>query len=303
MKYIDKSGHQNEFNEYTVKFLQDCRTPNGSLYPDPSKRECYENFSSNKYRKGTVFPEPAKAGWLQILLEEQNKYCCYCMRRLEEGEVSVEHVVPESFDGLNEQEEYTFYASHAGCIGNYVELGNVVAQQNFPTEESVAALTKFPHLIAHSNLTAACMWKKPNGEEIGCCCNNKRHNKRILPLMLMPDVEQQVHYSTDGTLQVLYPNTDNIVVETINHLNINNDTLKEIRHIWYLISLTTFDYDHIRSLDKVERSALFKNLFLKNSFAEVEEKFRKFAHGIGSQTPIYWNLLIKYDWYLYYYRS
>lgn len=302
MKYIDKSGRRDEFNEYTVKFLQDCRTPEGRFYPCPSNTECYESFSNRKYKRGVVFPDPAKTGWLQILLDEQDRYCCYCMRRLEEDEVSVEHVVPESLEGFDEREEFGFYAAHADCIDNHVALGSEVAQQAFPTNESVAALTKFPHLIAHSNLTAACMWKKTSGEEIGCCCNNSRQNNRILPFMLMPDVEQHVIYSTDGTLQVLYPNTDNIVVDTIKRLNINNDTLKEIRHIWYLISLTQYNYHYIANLDEVERSALFKTLFLKNSFAEVEERYRKYAHGINSQTPVYWNLLMKYDWYLDYYR-
>ena len=301
MRFIDKSLRREDFNAYTVKFLQDCLTPEGDFFPPVDKKNCYEAFSKPDYKQGRAF-HTGKNGWLTVLAEEQNRHCCYCMKRISTEEVSVEHVIPESFENLDETEEYAFYASHSEEIKNYVELESTTKERKYLSKSEVASMVKFPHLVAHGNLTVACMWKK-NGTEIGCCCNNVRGNERILPLMLMSDVEQNVKYQEDGSMLVFYPNTDGIVVDTIASLRLNNNTLVEVRMLWYKISLTEYNRDALLGLDRIGRTVFFKHLFNKNTFSEIDIRYSKYADGVNSDTPVYWNLLMQYDWYLDYYRA
>ena len=303
MKYIDQALRRTDFNEYTVKFLTDELRADGKFRINLADKKCYSRFSKRDYKKGEAFADTGKTGWLNVLLDEQNHHCCYCMRRLGNDEVSVEHVVPEKFDNQDENTEYAFYAGKACCINDFVELGSLVAQRTFANSAAVAAMTRFPHLVAHSNMTAACTDEKRDGNEIGCCCNNHRGNARILPLMLMADVEQNVEYSDDGTLQVLYPNTDNIVAETIARLNINNDTLKEVRYLWRLISQTDYSREDLLQMNQMQRIKLFKQMFGVQAFAVINLNYQKYADGINSSTNVYWNLLMQYDWFLNYYRN
>lgn len=302
MKYLDKTYYQKEFDEYTVRFLTDERKADGSIRKISDGKKCYDRFSKPAYKKGKAFGNPDKTGWLDVLIKEQSDRCCYCMRRVVRDEISVEHVLPESFEGLDELQEYEFYASQSPSIRNHVELASRFAVRRFAGGAEISVLTCFPHPIAHGNLTVACMNKK-DGQEIGCCCNNHRGNARILPLMLMSDVEEHVGYTSDGTMQITYPNTDNIVIDTIQRLNINNGTLKEVRSIWCKISATEYEPATLSSFNLAQRMSMFKQLFGTNTFSEIPEQYRKYANATDSGTPDYWNLLMQYDWFLDYYRN
>ena len=290
MKFIDKSVRRNDFNQFSIRYLKN-HLIGGRIVPSVADKKTFDNshFSKANYKHGT---STKPKGWLNILLEEQNGLCCYCMRRFSGGDVSVEHIIPESFTGLNATNEYNFYSNISNDIKNYVELGSTVVTRTFANASDLDLLTKFPHLIAHSNLTAACI-VSPKGTEIGCCCNNRRGNTRILPLMLMPSVDSIVKYETDGTMSILYSD-DAISVQTLVALNINNETLKEVRHLWYLAKTSKIKPQGSENLPN--RMRLLCGYFHKAFFAELDAKYQKYA-----DTDMYWNLFLQYDWFWSYY--
>lgn len=232
MKQIDKDEHRDEFDIYTNKYLYNAQTVQGDFYPKLSHKESYSCFSDKRYKSQNI-ASSAFNGWLDILMHEQEvdgiSRCCYCMRELKGNDISVEHLIPESFEGLDEKEEYKFYCKYSSQLKEHVALGSTLDKISHRLRIDASILKRKPHLIAHSNLFPACK------KDFGCSCNNDRHNYRILPLMLMQDVEKWVVYEKNGEVKILHPDILS-VMETYKNLQINGTTLVQIRHLWYLFS-------------------------------------------------------------------
>lgn len=290
MKYIDKSICRDEFDEYTKQYLNNARKANGSFFPELASKTSYEGFSNKKY-KTTAIPEGSQYnGWLDLLLKEQENRCCYCMRELKANEVSVEHLVPESFKGLDEAEEYAFYSSKASTIRDYVITGNAFDKLANKGPIDINNLVKMPHLIAHSNLFPAC-----NTECKGCTCNNNRGNKRILPLMLMEDVDSWMRYDENGELLLTY-HESKIAYDTISHLDINTPTQKETRHLWYRFSRKKIAPEEAKAATFNDRERQLTTAFDTDKIMNLPSAYQKYF----TADP-YWEIFLQYNWFYTYY--
>lgn len=292
MKYIDKSIHRNEFDVYTRQYLNKARTEDGDFIPKLASKSTYDGFSKKDYKSTSIPAGTPYKGWLDLLLREQDCRCCYCMRELAAEEVSVEHLVPESFDGLDEIEEYEFYSSKARSILDYVMTGNAFDTMAREGLIDIDSLTQMPHLIAHSNLFPAC-----KTDCVGCSCNNNRGNKRILPLMLMEDVDEWMYYDENGELFLKYHETQ-IADDTILHLDINTQTQKEIRHLWYLFSQKKIEPNVAREASFTEKEQLMKTAFDVEEIMNLPSNFLKYFTDEG-----YWKLFLQYNWFYNYYLN
>ena len=111
--------------------------------------------------------------------------------------------------------------------------------------------------------------------------------------MLMPNVVQIVKYEIDGTMSIVYSDVA-ISVQTLTALNINNDTLKEVRHLWYLAKTNNTKPQGNENLPN--RMRLLSGYFQKTFFAQVDQKFKKYA-----EIDLYWEMFLQYDWFWGYY--
>ena len=297
MKYIDKSIHQSEFDEYTKQYLRDAGQT-GEFIPPLSSEQSYLNFSRKEYKNTSIPAESAYHGWLDVLMREQEGRCCYCMRELPADEVSVEHLVPENFTGLDEtkdineveKDEYKFYCEKAPRIDVHVQTGSMFDAEARANLIDVATLEKMPHLIAHSNLFPACNCKK------GCSCNNHRGNNRILPLMLMEDVDDWLVYDENGELVLHYSEID-ISKDTLKYLDINTDTLKEIRHLWYEFSRKRVTPEMAKL---AKDSPIDRDRYLKDALG-VQLLPSEYVHYLTDS--FYWNRFLQYSWFYDYYLN
>lgn len=287
MKISDKLLHLQQGEGYTRQFLVDCLTEQGEYYPPVDKIESYTCFCKKEYR----------SSWEPELLSEQDYRCCYCMQRIEHGKISVEHIIPESFDGLDDEEEYSFYVQHSSILKNHVELAKVFAKRAISTE-TIINTGKLPHIVAYANLLAACKGVGGFCEE-GCCCNNYRGNLRILPLPLMQNVEDFVEYDEDGTISIKYTLDKEMSAKTISNLHLNDSTLKEIRSIWYRASKLAYSFEEIASFNPMARRNFFCQIFQCKDLTTISENYQKYINP-GNDT--YWTVFLRYDWFLGYYR-
>lgn len=292
MKQIDKHTHRADFDIYTVKYLQDAQTDEGDFYPQLSSKASYEDgFSEGKYKSRTVAPSQFK-GWLEVLKREQEQddrcRCCYCMRELHGNDISVEHLIPESFEGLDIAAEYEHYCAKAPELKRHVVLGSTFDKISQRIRIDVTQLKRKPHLIAHSNLFPACK------AEIGCSCNNSRGNKRILPLMLMDGVENWVIYKPNGKVQIKYTEDIQAVIDTFKHLQINDDTLIQIRHLWYLFSRKQL----VPTSDDASTEAGMQALMEQAFDGNVDKDYQHYYTN-----DYYRTLVPQYNWFYNYYLN
>lgn len=289
MRQIDKSVHRAEFDIYTIQYLNDAQTDQGDFYPKLNQKESYyDGFSAKKYKTKSINPSSFN-GWLDILMREQEEEgisrCCYCMRELKGNDISVEHLIPESFEGLDSEEEYRFYCKYAKELKKHVVLGSTIEKISQRIKIDVTQLKRKPHLIAHSNLFPAC------NKEYGCSCNNDRHNYRILPLMLMQDVEDWVIYKKNGKVFILHEDIQSVEA-TYKNLRINGETLVQIRHLWYLFSRKQIKPTALSATDENQMKKFIEQAFDNN----IDAKYHKFYNN-----EYYRNLLQQYNWFYNYY--
>lgn len=292
MQFVDKSYNRDSFNEYTRDYLHKSQVAGGTGFiPKLADKTAYENFSNPVWKYQKISPQNPYDGWLSILMNDSDNRCCYCMCRLSETkDISVEHLIPESIPKADEADEFAFYAKHAPYLRD-----NVITGRSFDNlaEQGVLDIDQdphMPHLIAHGNLFLAC------NNKIGCSCNNHRHNSRILPLMLMPDVNTWTEYDSDGNFMLSHPSVDDSRT-TLGYLNLNDPTLIRIRRLWYLFSRKgicpsanrTYTTDEI---DSMLRSALD----IQDETSVIPDEFIQFI-----TEDHYWTRLLKYDWFYTYY--
>lgn len=298
MRYIDKYRLRTQAHHINVRFLKDCYA--GDInHPCPSPDNpmgSFEDFKKKQYRESNNYDY----GWKNLLLEEQDCRCCYCMRRLNStaGKINYEHIIPRECKGDEGLNEYSYYASHAPALHDLVEMADVFTMKKFTTQEDIEQEPKMPHITALANLAAACNGKRNSLSTYGCCCNNTRGNKRMMPVMLMPDADENVNYDANGILTIT--NNDGTLDAIIQELN--DDTLKEVRAVWARLCQVQIDLTIVRSFSLRERIEWFKRAYHVTDFTSLPTEVRRYAGEITSNgSDFYWNLLLDYDWFYNYY--
>lgn len=313
MEYIDKSIHLEEGISYSADYLcESFNVTEGRFVPAIDSKQAYTDFCKKKYRYGDGL-SAGKKGFEPLLIEEQNYRCCYCMGRIESHKVTLEHIIPESFQKLDARKEYEFYVKEAPILEEHVELASDFSLRKFTSVEEVRQVDKFPHLISYVNLTASCRGIIGiNGKS--CFCNNPRGNKRIIPLMLKSDMPELVRYTTEGGILIQgYDKKD--VDNTVNALNLNHDTLKEVRELWYRVTLTDNTVHDILEIKGIrEKMSLIATLFNETDYTKLDEKWKSYApvpkfeagktkEELENAPTPYWDLFIRYDWFYDYYKK
>lgn len=309
MKYIDKNIHLELGNSYSSDFLYESFNEESQCFiPAISSKQAYTDFTHKKYRYGEGMTD-GRSGFEMLLIEEQDGRCCYCMGRVEPRFVALEHIIPESFTGLNAQNEYAYYASKAPVLAENTELAETFSQRQFTAKEEMKKLKKYPHLISYVNLTASChgVIEKRNGTS--CFCNHPRGNARIVPIMLLPAPLSLLEYDCLGS--VVHKDISECEIKnTINILCLNHDTLQEIRLLWYKVSRSDKAATDILSITQlVDKISFLKEVFQTNDYTTLEEKWKKYApilpvtDNMQEQATPYWDLFVRYDWFYGYYQK
>lgn len=231
--------------------------------------------------------------------------CCYCMRNINDEDITLEHVMQYSLD-QNKRDEYQRYISYGLP---FLTAGNVILSCDYVAKFDTAnqAVPPYPHVMSYHNLVASCMGyfpKKQNrSQQMVVCCNNKRKDAHIYPLYFDVDWENKMFYGRSGKMILVYRGGDqNVKSGLINFLTkvgLNAEALVEIRRLWFLMRKE--DIAVIRSLKtKAQRGAKIAVLLLttNDETLPTDNLLRK-KYCIDD----YWTLFLKYDWFWRYYHK
>lgn len=269
MRYINKALNQNHGNDLLNSFLN-------RKWDNITNSYNSIGYSSQEFRQN-LRPELK-----QLLLNEQNNLCCYCMRQLNNDNTTLEHIVPKS---TNTQAELDLY-THFEIIGNNVCLQslfeNAVIQLNTPP---------FPLEIAYENLTASCIGNFPGGATYHIC-NHKRGSNFIKPLFYVSTIETDITYRKAGVL--FSPESD--YDESIITLNLNYDSLENIRQVWYHISV-----ENISKIENANTEVDRNEILTVNLISLPQARRNRLIADFKSET--FWNILLQYKWFYEYYRN
>ena len=298
MKYIDKYQTAAAAHAINVEYLQDCyHGPGIPMIPPPDDPDrSFEDFKKREYR----FGHDGNRGWQDLLWQEQDGLCCYCMRLVQPGKLTIEHVVPRALNGLRGRTEYALYAANARAIQDFVVMSDEFAQKMFPTAADIAKEERMPHITAEANLLIACNGKRDTPGS-GCCCNNTRKDAYMLPIMLMEECIRRVDYDENGLLSILpiEASLKTIVQE------LNDETLKTVRRIWYRISGTKYSVEDVKKTTSyLDRVILLKTAFGVPDFELLPYSIKQYAGAADNPKQVfYWNLLLSYNWFYGFYRN
>ncbi|MDR0895476.1 MAG: hypothetical protein LBN06_09315 [Prevotellaceae bacterium] len=266
MEYIDKTILREEGEAIIKSFLNQVKEQ------DPYPQDLYDVFKSDRGGQ-------SQKDLIEILLEEQNNHCCYCMRRLTvNNKITLEHLILRS---ITQQEEFNKYIKE--------ERHTVLNDNVCLTEVNKVyqAEPPYPHVVAYQNLVASCDGKIITGAPAISCCNLRRGFEYIEPIVLYATIKNEVVYAFNGEVRWKedkeYEKEEQL---TMNILGLNDSILRMVRHIWSYINrcgLVKGDIDR-------DRGKLYGML------DEVSNEDFDLLLSFQSNDT-YWNLLVDYDYF------
>ena len=289
MIYINKNVHRAEGDQITKDYLYNvCRNPDDGRY-----RNIYYRHDRHLYFNGIY-----RTRMIDVLLAEQNALCCYCLRKLDRnssreqpGAVTIEHIIPQCYSQAN-CERITEYRN----APNLSEQ-DVVLTDRFEAPETPQNMPPYPHNVAYRNFAASCNGNFPTGPKL--CCNHKRGNAFVYPVFFHETCRDLVKYKENGMVEPMPSIHMYKIKEMIDNTNLNNDTLKSIRSVWYLIrnielnvirSCTTSETRH-RLLSSISDDEIRRSTGKNNAIdlLRARQQINKYIED-G-----YWNTLMLYD--------
>ena len=239
--------------------------------------QCYVNLNYNELKRDKTFEKQ--------LIREQQGFCCYCMRHLCKGEVTLEHVMPQKIKKEDLKREIKYYAQYGRLKNRYVRY-----MEQVPRTPRLKT-PPYPHSLAYENLVASCSGKvHSEGERyvLHQCCNNFRGNQRIIPLFFVKEVGSLVEYRKDGTIDC-----QERMDETIKLLNLEHPSLVFIRKIWASIVNAGVSVNDIESAKQ--------DLLLRGDIISDIDIAREERQKLKKNT--YWDLLNEFYWFYGYYQK
>lgn len=276
MKYIDKSSHLEAGNSITDDYLKRvCRIGNDNDY-------CYQNVDYD----GTFGNH--KDEIRQLAMENQSNFCCYCMRDLSQQNqvVTLEHIIPQNSSRI-EFEKYLNLNIFPLTRNEVILTGDFVGIQNI-------SVPPRPHTVTFENLAASCNGTFPDKVGSAQCCNNFRGKKFVFPMFYKKDVESELAYMEDGTIEVR-PGCANSSEyrNTIGAINLNCSTLKDIRRLWHLFADVSIDDLFASIYDRNLRYKLLHSVLYKDSAMLEQDNSIRSKFVIDS----YWLTFLLYHWF------
>jgi hypothetical protein len=270
MLFIDKETNRVQGHTLVNNFLI-------SRWDDATS--CYSEIGYNSIE----FRNQVKQLLKLLLLHEQQYRCCYCMREIANDDTTtLEHLVPKSTTSVA---HYNLY-KHNRQIDKYVCLQSVFVSSNIPLNTP-----PFPLEIAYDNLAASCKGDFPGGASYHIC-NHKRRSEYIELLCCIPSIEHELTYTKGG---LLFSNKTTYN-QSIIHLNLNYNSLEQVRQIWYHISVEDWNAIQHATTDMERNTILTINLI------SLPPAKRKSLIATYKQ-EVFWNILLKYSWFYSYYKA
>ncbi len=249
---------------------------------------------SNRYL-GLGFDDGAfnKATMKGYCLEEQNNVCCYCSREIgNNNHTELEHIIPRSVDTENALQPY-FNLSN-------LLAENIVLQESFRPSTVMQVTPPFPHHIAYHNIVASCNGITFKSSEYFTCCNRKREDDFIPPYNL---IQNNIMYLHDGTIYSTIDTTyeeQGIQYNSITHLNLNKQTLKNIRRIWFLLAGTDVTINQLTQAITIDDYKEIFTLYLRANPLKVIND-NNLIDSFENETS--WKILMYYKYFLNYFRN
>lgn len=269
MEYINKNILEKEGEIIIYDYLHRLKA-NGSNYP----KDLYLAFNSDKDDNGKM----SRDKLIEVLLLEQDDYCCYCMRHLDSNDtITLEHLILNKID----EKAFQTYFKRDTVLKN-----KVCFAANFISKEETQT-PPYPHTVAYQNLVASCNGQIIPGSKNIYCCNLKRKSKNIEPIVLYDTINKEVTYHQNGRA-VWEKEQDEI--PTLNKLGLNDAILRMIRRIWIYIKNEGIDLDHI------ERKTFLYDLLSKFSDKDFND-MNEFNMLFNFQKDLYWDLIKKYSYF------
>ena len=279
MKYIDKNPHLQAGHDITDQYLETtCKVDDG----------CGNYHYQNVDYDGTFGDTGAKDAMTRLALDNQENFCCYCMRDLhvQNQDVTLEHIIPQSSDVA----KFNYYIDlnvTPLTANNVVRTGNFTGVQNVVTPPR-------PHTVTFENLVASCDGTFPDKTGSSQCCNHKRGNEDIYPLFYVVTVGNEITYTQDGSMQ---PSTQCAhqaeFRSTIEKTKLNCTNLQDIRRLWHLFATVRIEDLAACLADKNKRVLLLLQVLYHDNRliiqdARIQNKFMR---------DDYWKTFLMYHWF------
>lgn len=279
MKYINKETCLDAGHEITDNYLNNnCRVANDDGHYH------YQNIDYD----GSFRTSGAKRQMQGLVLRNQEHRCCYCMRDLgvQDQCVTLEHIIPQEVN-IEEFRKYT-NLNVKFLTSTDVSLCNdfcFVPDVNLPPR---------PHTVTFENLAASCDGTFPDKEGTAQCCNNRRSNKYVYPLYLDENVEMEIVYMENGSMQPKVGSSHEAEYrQSIENVNLNCSNLKDIRRLWHLFANVSVDDLHTSCYDKNLRFQLLMQVLYKDKDMALQDAYihSKFLYDS------YWRAFLMYQWF------
>ena len=272
MEYIDKKILETEGEAIIQSFLERLKVE-GNPYP----QDLYKKFGKLKLDKITG---GYKKNLKQLLLTEQNHYCCYCMQKFgldPKDEVTLEHHI---LNRITKQEDFDKYLLKDTILKDKVCL----ASEFINNQETNTP--PYPHTVAYQNLTASCNGMFLSRSRTATHCNLKRGKQYVEPLPLYATIKEEIEYNKDSGMALWVNEKEESII--LNILGLNDDLLLMIRKIWF--------YSIKKEIKILEIDTAQQEDFLR-SFQEfiLDNELDMLSNFINNVT--YWNLLKRYEYF------
>ncbi|MCP2025517.1 5-methylcytosine-specific restriction endonuclease McrA [Flavobacterium sp. HSC-32F16] len=206
----------------------------------------FSTFESNKWSSVTPnynnynynFTSNEKSDIKRVLLLEQNNLCCYCMKKLNLDEATIEHLYPQNPSLVN---IFNNYGLTGKCVEKLLFDYNVRAIPN-------AGLTNLPHDISYYNLLACCSK-----------CNNFRGSKEIKPFVFDLNVNNDFNYNDSGNIY------SSIYFSDIAAIGLAFQYYIDYRKLWrYIKNNNKYSVTNLSSRSDLIKAIKFASLSLHN---------------------------------------
>lgn len=170
MNFIDKQTHAEHGDGVINQMLESCWIDDQGCYINA-------NYDDGLCDNRQSFQDDLVA----LLLENQGRYCCYCMKYIIPAETTLEHIIPHN---TRTQGDFDAYLTCPDL------RDHVVFARSFDRLTKVIPPAKYGHDVAYYNLVASC--------DKNAHCNHYRGSKFIRPLFYDLGIADLLEYDRAG---------------------------------------------------------------------------------------------------------
>lgn len=259
MKHIDKKTHEHQALQLIDSFMRPRWVDANNAFTNIS----YDDLRDKQPGTALSYRQSLE----DIICENQDGYCCYCMRRLGENDMkTLEHLF--------------------------------VFKQNGRT-----SAPPYPHDISYHNLVLSCDGKYPTGSKSRSSktCNHHRKQNDLCPVFYDMALSAAVEYEPSGEI-LARPTEPDDVKEKIASIALatalSYDALRAIRHLWYIVRhYPMADLEAVASSGEDVDVSSFVGSVVTGQEKE-DEDVRSFFNNVQM-----WHTFLQYCWFKDYYSQ